>query len=97
MSHLRQNITSEQLKGLSVMRIMNQAELIEKRKSDFYAKIHGMNTEINSHDHTLKEDALDINEEPVANPTLRTIYKPLDLMMIQRPDQGLGKNINQLE
>ena len=57
MSHLRQNITSEQLKGLSVMRIMNQAELIEKRKSEFYAKIHGMNTEINSHDHTLKKDA----------------------------------------
>ena len=56
-----------------------------------------MNTEINSHDHTLKEDALDINEEPAANPTLRTIYKPLDLMMIQRPEQGLGENINQLE
>ena len=79
------------------MQIMNQAELIDKRKSDFYAKIDGMNTEINSHDHTLKEVAYDINEEPVTNPTLRTIYKPLDLLMIQRTEQGIRENINQLE
>ena len=43
-----------------------------------------MNTEIDSHDQTMKDEASDINDEPISNPINATIYKPLDLMMIQR-------------
>ena len=58
MSNLRRNISSEQVQSLSVMlTFMKMDEEIKTIKSDFYAKIEGMDTEIDSQDKTGMEEA----------------------------------------
>ena len=46
-----------------------------------------MNTEINSHDHTMKGVPSDINDEPLANSILLSVHRPLDLTVNNRPAQ----------
>ena len=51
-----------------------------------------MNTDIDSHDHTIryhtmKGVASDINDEPLANSIFMSVYRPLDLTVINRTAQ----------